>query len=228
MKILLIRNNKFSGLNIKKALINLGHSIYDVSSVKQISISELNSNGKCEISFFNKPVYLFDKIFFLNTPFDSRENGDEDTIFEFCEYDATLIATLNIYSERSINLGLINTNRSLLNKYYLAFKLLNIGWVFHSSFFNLKTNGFNSLSINNLIVTRSSYSFSPYYDIFLSNKIDIEELVFNTQKLLWLNEIDIINIKFIVEDDSIYFINVSTDFNEVSQELLEINLKEII
>jgi len=230
MKILLIRNNEYSGTEIKTAILNLGFTIYDVTKPEQISISEINNQGKCDIEFFKIPIHKFERIYFLNTPFkENNSTNYKDNIFEYCELDASIISALQYNSGKIINAGLISISRSILNKYFFVFLFKKIGWELHNSIFN----GPNFLSQKkehqiNILISRTNFSFYPYYDVYFKDYTKIQELIFNTQKVMWEKKIDILNVSCKIQNESISIVNISQYFQGIGNELLSKSLKEIL
>jgi hypothetical protein len=230
MKILLIRNNESAGKEIRSSLLSSGHSVCDITRPEQILINEINSQGKEEVYFSGTPVAAFDRIFFLNTPYDVDSNLDyKDNVFCYCELDASLMAVLHRRRARLVNGGLLNINRGVINDYFLIFVFKNIGWKIHGGIFkdreSLKSDDAGQKF--NLLITRNGHHFYPADKNKIDDNWEIRELILKTQVEMGDRGIDILNVSFIFKEGSVFVFGISQQFQNIEDALLTASFREI-
>nr|WP_315192763.1 hypothetical protein [uncultured Flavobacterium sp.] len=233
MKILLIRRDSSSGIEIKNALQHPSFTLYDVYRNEQIRIAEINSKLTCEVFFFNIPISEFDRIYFLNTPSvmlpGDTSTSNKGNTFEYCEMDASIVSALQYYPDKLINAGTVNMSLGIKNRYFLTFLFKSIGWKLHASLFNLTQVIPDKAEYQfNMIVTCRNHSFYPYNEMYAKSYNNVSELIFKTQKAMWERQIDILNVTCVVFEDTFFIVGVSEHFLNINHEILSKFLKEII
>ncbi len=231
-KILLIRRDPLSGIEIKNALQQLDFALYDVYRSEQIRISEINSKGTCDVFFFNIPISAFDRIYFLNTPnvmMPGDTSPNKGNTFEYCEMDASMVSAIQYYPDKLVNAGTVNMSLGVKNRYFLTSLFKSIGWQLHASLFNLTLVIPDKTEYRfNMIITGRKHVFYPYNELYAKAYSNASELVFKTQKAMWERGIDILNVTCTVSDDIFFIVGVSEHFQNISPEVLSQSLKEIL